>query len=80
MPANFTVKFIKIWIILKRWIVTFRLNNENNKWNSWVEDANAFSYPNSKYMEEHMLAIPIDQRYFFDDIKEIAERINSISL
>lgn len=36
--------------------------------------------PNSKYMEEHMLAIPIDQRYFFDDIKEIAERINSISL
>lgn len=35
---------------------------------------------NSKYMEEHMLAIPIDQRYFYDDIIEIAERINSITL
>lgn len=29
----------------------------------------------SKYMEEHMLAIPIDQRYFHDDIMEMGERI-----
>jgi len=32
----------------------------------------------SKYMEEHMLAIPIDQRYFYDDILEIGERIISV--
>ena len=32
----------------------------------------------SKYMEEHMLAIPIDQRYFYDDIMEMGERINSV--
>lgn len=32
----------------------------------------------SKYMEEHMLSIPIDQRYFYDDIKEMAERIKSV--
>lgn len=31
----------------------------------------------SKYMEEHMLAIPIDQRYFYDDILEMGERINN---
>lgn len=30
----------------------------------------------SKYMEEHMLAIPIDQRYFYDDIMEMGHRIN----
>ena len=29
-------------------------------------------------MEEHMLAIPIDQRYFYDDIMEMGERINSV--
>lgn len=34
--------------------------------------------PISKYMEEHMLAIPIDQRYFYDDIQEMGERINSV--
>lgn len=32
----------------------------------------------SKYMEEHMLAIPIDQRYFYDDIMEMSERIKSV--
>lgn len=31
----------------------------------------------SKYMEEHMLAIPIDQRYFYDDIIEMGERIKN---
>lgn len=31
----------------------------------------------SKYMEEHMLAIPIDQRYFYDDIMEMGERIKN---
>lgn len=32
----------------------------------------------SKYMEEHMLAIPIDQRYFYDDIMEMGKRIKSV--
>lgn len=32
----------------------------------------------SKNMEEHMLAIPIDQRYFYDDIIEMGERINKV--
>lgn len=32
----------------------------------------------SKYIEEHMLAIPIDQRYFYDDIMEMSARINSV--
>lgn len=32
----------------------------------------------SKYMEEHMLAIPIDQRYFYDDIIEMGKRINEV--
>ena len=36
--------------------------------------------PVSKWMEETMLAIPIDQRYNFDDIEEMAERINSVVL
>lgn len=34
--------------------------------------------PVSKEMEEKMLAIPIDQRYNYDDIEEIARRINSV--
>ena len=29
-------------------------------------------------MEEHMLAIPIDQRYFYDDIMEMGKRIKSV--
>lgn len=36
--------------------------------------------PVSKKMEETMLAIPIDQRYSFDDIEEIGGRINSVVL
>ena len=36
--------------------------------------------PVSKKMEETMLAIPIDQRYSFDDIEEIGRRINSVIL
>ena len=32
----------------------------------------------SKNMEEQMLAIPIDQRYFYDDIIEMGERINKL--
>lgn len=31
--------------------------------------------PVSKYMEEHMLALPIDQRYNWDDIEEMGDRI-----
>lgn len=34
----------------------------------------------SKEMEETMLAIPIDQRYSYDDIEEIGLRINSVKL
>lgn len=34
--------------------------------------------PVSKDMEETMLAIPIDQRYLYNDIEEIGQRINSI--
>lgn len=34
----------------------------------------------SKWMEETMLAIPIDQRYNYDDIEEMGVRINSIAL
>ena len=34
----------------------------------------------SKEMEETMLAIPIDQRYSYDDIEEIGQRINSVEL
>lgn len=36
--------------------------------------------PVSKEMEETMLAIPIDQRYGYDDIEEIGQRINSVVL
>ena len=36
--------------------------------------------PISKEMEETMLAIPIDQRYNYDDIEEMANRINSVQL
>lgn len=36
--------------------------------------------PVSKEMEETMLAIPIDQRYSYDDIEEIGQRINSVKL
>ncbi len=36
--------------------------------------------PVSKEMEKTMLAIPIDQRYSFDDIEDIGERINSLKL
>lgn len=36
--------------------------------------------PVSKWMEETMLAIPIDQRYNYDDIEEMGIRINSIVL
>lgn len=36
--------------------------------------------PVSKMMEETMLAIPIDQRYGYDDIEEIGQRINSVIL
>lgn len=36
--------------------------------------------PVSKFMEETMLAIPIDQRYNYDDIEEIGQRINSVRL
>lgn len=32
----------------------------------------------SRFMEEHMLAIPIDQRYFYDDIMEMGERIKKV--
>lgn len=34
----------------------------------------------SKEMENTMLAIPIDQRYSYDDIEEIGKRINSVKL
>ena len=34
----------------------------------------------SKEMEETMLAIPIDQRYSYDDIEEMGQRINSVRL
>lgn len=36
--------------------------------------------PVSKVMEETMLAIPIDQRYSYDDIEEIGQRINTVEL
>ena len=36
--------------------------------------------PVSKWMEETMLAIPIDQRYNYDDIEEMGNRINSVVL
>lgn len=36
--------------------------------------------PVSKEMEETMLAIPIDQRYSYDDIEEIGQRINTVEL
>lgn len=34
--------------------------------------------PVSKWMEETMLATPIDQRYNYDDIEEMGNRINSV--
>lgn len=34
----------------------------------------------SRYMEEHMLAIPMDQRYDYDDIAEMGKRINKVVL
>lgn len=34
----------------------------------------------SKEMEETMLAIPIDQRYSYDDIEEIGQRVNTVRL
>ena len=36
--------------------------------------------PVSKWMEETMLAIPIDQRYNYDDIEEMGNRFNSVVL
>lgn len=36
--------------------------------------------PVAKEMEETMLAIPIDQRYDYNDIEEMGQRINSIKL
>ena len=44
-----------------------------------TEEAKAIC-PVSNSMEETMLAIPIDQRYGYDDIEEIGQRINSVSL
>ena len=43
------------------------------------EEAKAIC-PVSKEMEKTMLAIPIDQRYSYDDIEEIGQRINSVEL
>lgn len=45
-----------------------------------LKDAAKEICPISKEMEETMLAIPIDQRYNYDDIEEIGQRINSVVL
>lgn len=45
-----------------------------------LKDAAKGICPISKEMEETMLAIPIDQRYNYDDIEEIGQRINSVVL